>query len=344
MRVLHVLDATARMPRRPGPAGWDAEHALAACSLAASIPHVEHHVLILGGDWAADLARRLPTLLKRDPSAIPSPARVVRIAPPARLAWLSRRASARGGLLPHYDLVHAWDQGSSALARRWWPAARHVSWVGDDPPAIVRSRDPARRASLRDRWGIGSRTRAVLVLGPAPDAMRLSFVLGVAERVGGPIAGVLPTDAPEYHRAAAFHRLAQSRSPILVSPRPRSELLEACDLGLIDCSARSLRTADPRAFRAWIAEAHAAGLPVVCPAALADATLYPPAAAGLITTNTATLHVGSTLAVATALDLAALSDRVRAHAAGLALGAGLLASLRQAWGLSEAPIAAAEVA
>jgi hypothetical protein len=294
MRALHVLDAGAF--RRDGGVLPDgaADDAAELCGRLLAHPAcAEHRALVLGPAW---FIRRAGALGLRPDWAF-SPA-----AGNPMLGWMEVRAAARrAGAQAVCCWSAASERAATAALGRAMPVVRvSADGTGGGPGALASVRraelDAASlavppvapagedRARAREALGLGDRDAAVLLIGGRGDAsaLRFNFALGLSRHTGTEVVGVLPAWADSLPRSMRFQGRLHRPVRVVVTDRPRREVLRGIDLAMWTGGGRSATwPAEGRPSRLHIAECLASGVPVVAPAGANLEDLYPPGVLGL---------------------------------------------------------------
>jgi hypothetical protein len=311
MPILHLIDGGFRA-RGPGQIG-PANDAFTACALLRRRAPFEQSVALVGPRSIAERAAQLglsPDLCLTAPLGKPE------------AAWRTLRTAMDARGLP--TIIHCWSAAAATLADRAFagacpivatlqspqplpPIARVTTLsnaAGDDwaragvvrgqllvtpPPVEVASRDRQRREQLRHRMGIAPDAILVGLLGHAPtaNAMRFVFFIGLLNVAGVRIVGLASEHAGQ---AVRGQRMTWSHTAprVILTSDPMTDMLPACDLAIFDAGGHgptSTLPPCPSLAVLPIAQAHAAGVPVVAPEWADVAGLYPAAARACLAHN-----------------------------------------------------------
>lgn len=369
MRVLHLIDSG-----KPGawiPGCWDA--VLGACRiLREHTPH-EHAVCVvgsarleadarrcglgvagrisppLGEPWfAARALQRLaaaqqppdivhcwsPALAPLARRALPGPRVCATFLDPApRDAEIARRAARSIGPAP--------VAVCSDAARDEWTAAgldpARVEVVA--PPVRTDAATPSQRVAVRRALALAPAEIAVLMVGSAPyaDAVRFVLMHGILGINGTHFTGLLTRETGQFARGIRYFLSAPPKNRLIVSDHACSRLLPGMDLAVFDGGGYGPSAglaARPAASTMPIAAAHAAGVPVIGPAWAGDPRLYPPdTTAALLGHNGAVLEIARVLPPIVAdPDLRiTLARRVREHIEALRPDAQFASAISTMW-------------
>jgi hypothetical protein len=269
MRVLHLIDSGVRCdPRGAVPSWLPADLEVQACAALMRHAPVWQRAVLLG---PAGAARRAAGLGLVADATICAPLGV------PRLAW---RVLRRMKIAHEADVIHCWSAGATGLVRMALGREPTVIGAGGLPPPVELPRevsgDAAREAS-REALGVGADSLVLALLGRGADAdaVRFARVVGALEYAGLDIVGVVPAWAQHLARGRGFARRFGTRIRLVVSDRPAREVLQLADLALWD---RHGPAGDELPALWSIAEAHAAGVPVVSAQVDDVAGVYPEAA------------------------------------------------------------------
>jgi hypothetical protein len=205
------------------------------------------------------------------------------ICPPLGVPLLAWRALRRVRFAGDCDVIHCWSAGASRLARL--ALRREPTVVGHSalPPPACPVRTPVERTAARAALGVGPGTLVLALLGRGhdADALRLARMVGALEYAGVSIVGLVPAWARQQSRAKMFAKRFGTRIQLVMSDAPAVEALRGADLALWDREGAgdSERDGDAAPAAWFIAEAHAAGVPVIAARDADVGGLYPPGAA-----------------------------------------------------------------
>ena len=109
-----------------------------------------------------------------------------------------------------------------------------------DPPAMSMTGLGGHRTRIRRELGLCEEDHVVLFLtDPAArgDALRFTFILGLAYAAGHTTVGLMPRGTLHHRRSARFVRLNNRRWGLVESDRPLSHLIAAADVAVSDAGA-----------------------------------------------------------------------------------------------------------
>jgi hypothetical protein len=303
LRILHLVDggrAMAHGAAEYAPRSADDDVARAAACVRDLAPG-RHTVCFLGPAWARRRAvsrgLRIDAAISPPLSRTPLARRTLRLLidriGPFDLvqAWssdgvgLARRVFGPGTPIvwaslagEHTEVLRRWSRAAAA-AETDGPADAIVacaegSWrprvISAPPPVPICQTDPLLRARVREEFRVEDDQAAVLLLGDAPhaSASRFAFALGLACYAGDRVVGIVPAAAADLPRARRLHHKLAREVRLVSSSRPRAQLLAGSDLAVWEGGGPApgwVADEQPLPAIVPIAEALAAGVPVVAP-------------------------------------------------------------------------------